>query len=56
MNKLKKFFRNDKEALKELEKIDKKLSDILLLLYNVEDKTDYKIKELSEAINKLQKI
>ena len=56
MNKLKKFFRNDKEALKELEKIDKKLSDILLLLYNAEDKTDYKIKELSEAINKLQKI
>lgn len=41
--------------LKEIEKIDKKLSDILLLLYNVEDKTDYKIKELSEAINKLQK-
>lgn len=42
--------------LKEIEKIDKKLSDILLLLYNVEDKTEYKIKELSEAINKLQNI
>ena len=56
MKKLKNFFRNDKEALKEIEKIDKKLSDILLLLYNVEDKTEYKIKELSEAINKLQNI
>lgn len=56
MNRLKKFFRNDKEALKEIEKIDKRLSDILLLLYNVEDKTRYEIKELSQAINLLQKI
>lgn len=56
MNKLKTIFKNDKEALKELNKIDKKLTDILFLLYNVEDKTDYKIKELSKAINKLQNI
>lgn len=56
MKKLKKMFRNDKEALKEIEKIDKKLCDILLLLYNTEDKTDYKIKELSQAINEFQKI
>ena len=56
MNKLKKFFRNDKEALKEIEKLDKKLCDILMLLYNAEDKTDYKIKELSKAIDKLQNI
>ncbi len=56
MNKLKRFFRNDKEALKEIEKLDKKLCDILMLLYNVEDKTDYKIKELSKAIDKLQNI
>lgn len=56
MEKLKIMFRNDKEALKELKKIDKKLTNILFLLYNVEDKTDYKIKELDEAINKLQNI
>ena len=56
MNKLKKMFRNDKEALKEIEKLDKKLSDILLLLYNAEDKTNYEIKDLSKAIDLLQKI
>lgn len=56
MNKLKKFFRNDKEALKELEKLDKKISDILILLYSVEDQTDYKIKDLAKAIGKLQNI
>lgn len=56
INKLNKMFRNDKEALKLINKMDKKLSDILMLLYNVEDKTDYKIKELDQAINKLQNI
>lgn len=56
MNRLKKMFRNDKEALKEIEKIDKKLCDVLMLLYNAEDKTDYRVKELSKAIDKLQKI
>lgn len=56
MNKLKKMFRNDKEALKEIEKLDKKLSDILLLLYNLEDRFDYSIKDLSKAIDLLQKI
>lgn len=56
MNKLKKMFRNDKQALKEIEKLDKKLSDILLLLYNLEDKTNYEIKDLSKAIDLLQKI
>jgi len=56
MNRLKYFFRNDKEALKEIEKIDKKLDDILTLLYIAEDKTDYEIKELSKTIDKLQDI
>ena len=56
MKKLKKMFRNDKEALKEIERLDRKLSDILLLLYNVEDKTDYQIKDLGRAIDLLQSI
>jgi hypothetical protein len=56
MNKLKKMFRNDRKTLKEIEKLDKKLSDILLLLYDAEDKTNYEIKDLSKAIDLLQKI
>lgn len=56
MNKLKHFFRNDKEALKEIAKIDRKLCDVLLLLYNVEDKIDFKCEELDIAISLLQKI
>lgn len=56
MEKLKKMFRNDKEALKEIEKLDRKLCDVLLLLYNVEDKLDYKNKELDKAIKLLQKL
>lgn len=55
IEKMQKMFRNDKEALKIIKKLDKELSDILFLLYNAEDKTDYKIKELSKAINKLQR-
>lgn len=56
MEKLKKMFRNDKEALKEIDKLDRKIYDALLLLYNAEDKLDYKNKELSKAINLLQKL
>lgn len=56
INKLKTMFINDKQALKEITKLDKKLADILFLLYNVEDLSDYKIKDLSKAINMLQKI
>ena len=56
LEKLKKMFRNDKEALKKIEKLDKKLSDVLLLLYNVEDRTNYEIKDLSKAIDLLQEI
>lgn len=56
MKQLKRMFRNDKEALQLICKIDKKLTDILILLYNAEDKTDYKIKDLSKAIDLLQKI
>ena len=56
MNKLKELLLDSEEALKELEKLNNKIADILFLLYNVEDKTDYKIKELNNAINQLQKI
>ena len=33
---------------------NKFLADILFLLYNVEDKIDYKIEELEQAINLIQ--
>lgn len=56
MQRLKKMFRNDKEALKEIEKLNKKLCDILIMLYEVEDKLDYKNKDLEKAINLLQNI
>lgn len=35
-------------------KINVFLADILFLLYNVEDKIDYKIEELEQAINLIQ--
>lgn len=56
MEKLKKMFRNDKEALKEIDKLDRKICDAILLLYNVEDKLEYKNKELDKAIKILQKL
>ena len=56
MKKLKKMFRNDKEALKEIDKLDRKICDVILLLYNVEDKIDFKCEELDIAIKLLQKL
>lgn len=56
MNKLKELLKNNEEAFKELEKLDKKLADILFLLYDLEDKFNYEVKEISDAIDLLQNI
>jgi hypothetical protein len=57
MEKLKEMLKDNKEVLKELEKLESKLSDILLLLYNVEDVNDeMEYIDLKIAIDLLQKI
>lgn len=56
MKKLKEIAKNNDKALKQIEKIDKKLCDILFLLFEVEDKMDYENKDLSKAIDLLKNL
>lgn len=59
INKMKKMFRNDKEALKLINKADKKLCDIMMLLFDVENKANLvglHFKELDKAIKEIKKL
>lgn len=45
----------DEYEKQEKEYLEKKLEEALTILYDLEDKTEYKNKNISEAINLLQK-
>ncbi len=59
LGKMKKMFRNDKEALQSINKLDSELCNIMALLFDVEYKAEVvglHFKELDNAIKKIKKI